>query len=215
MIVGMQIAPDLEPLLVPVDTLTRWPGNAKKHDRGAIRASIEQYGYTDPVVVQTSTRRIMAGNGRHLVVSEDIGAPQIPAVFRDLTDEEALFFVLLHNRSQELGGGYDEDALAALVRQAKDLAGDEDLARLTGWADHDLAALEQSLAGSAEDLADVIDDLGEPGEDDLWPVLEFKVPPPARAAFYRLTEDVAEDTTDLGRFLHLLRVAGWSPEEAL
>ncbi|MFJ4960237.1 ParB N-terminal domain-containing protein [Streptomyces sp. NPDC088739] len=211
----MQIAPDLVPLLVPVASLTRWPGNAKLHDRGAIQASIEQYGYTDPVVVQTSTRRIIAGNGRHLVVAEDIGHDQIPAVFRDLTDAEALFFVLLHNRSQELGGGYEEEALAALVRDAKQLAGDADLARLTGWADHDLAALEQALNGADEDLADVIEDLGAPAADELWPVLEFKVPPPARAAFYRLTEGISADGTDTGRFIHLLKTAGWSPDEAL
>ncbi|MFI7278440.1 ParB N-terminal domain-containing protein [Streptomyces sp. NPDC049879] len=209
----MRIAPGLEDLLVPVDSLTPWPGNAKLHDLGEIRQSIERYGYTDPVVVQKSSMRIMVGNGRHEAVVS-LGEPMIPAVIHDLTDAQALYFVLKHNRSQEKGGGYDDEALADLLREAKEYAGDDDLAELTGWADHDLAALEQALAGSDRNLDDVIRDMGEPGDDDLWPTLEFKVPPPARAAFFQYTADAADDT-DAGRFLHLLKVAGWSPEEAL
>lgn len=210
----MRIAPGLEPLLVPVESLTRWPGNAKKHDLDQIQQSIELYGYTDPVVVQQSTGRIMAGNGRHEVVVDRLGQDQIPAVYRDLTDAQALYFVLKHNRSQERGGGYDEEALADLVREAQELAGDEDLDTLTGWGEHDLAAMEQALNGSARDLDDVIRDAGEPDEDDLWATLEFKVPPPARAAFYRYTTDAVDDS-DRGRFVHLLQTAGWKPEEAL
>lgn len=213
MIVCMRIATGLEELLVPVDTLTRWPGNAKRHDLDEIRQSIERYGFTDPVVVQRSTMKIMAGNGRHQVV-EELGEEFIPAVLHDLTDAQALYFVLKHNRTQEKGGGYDDDALAALIREAKDQAGDDDLAELTGWADHDLAALEQAGRSAGRDLDDVIEELGEPGEDDLWPTLEFKVPPPARVAFFQYTQD-APDDTDLGRFLFLLRRVGWAPEEAL
>lgn len=210
----MRIAPGLEPLLVPVDSLARWPGNAKRHDLDQIQQSIERYGYTDPVVVQKSTMRIMSGNGRHEVVADRLAQEQIPAVVHDLTDAQALYFVLKHNRAQELGGGYDEQALADLVREAQELAGDEDLAELTGWGEHDLAAMNQALNGSARDLDDMIRDSGKPAEDDLWATLEFKVPPPARAAFYRYTADAADDS-DMGRFVHLLTTAGWKAEEAL
>lgn len=209
----MRIAPGLEPLLVPVASLERWPGNAKKHDLDEIRQSIELYGYTDPVVVQKSRMRIMVGNGRHEVV-QDMGEELIPAVIHDLTDAQALWFVLKHNRAQEKGGGYDDEALAALLREASELAGDKDLEELTGFGDHDLAALEQALDGSDRDLDDVIRDVGEPTEDELWAALEFKVPPPARSAFYRLTMDAA-DNSDAGRFVHLLKAAGWQAEEAL
>lgn len=143
MIVRMQIgriAPELEPLLVPLDSVTRWPGNAKKHDVKAIGRSIETHGYTDPMVVQASSRQIMAGNGRHEAL-EGLGWTHAPMVFVDMSDTEALRFVLLHNRSQELGGGYEEDALAALIRQAKAEAGGDDLAELTGWTDADLDLL--------------------------------------------------------------------------
>jgi hypothetical protein len=54
------------------------------------------------------------------------------------------------------------------------------------------------------DLDALADELGEPEDDDLWPVLRFKVPPNIRDDFYDLSAGCETPDDDGARFIHLM-----------
>ena len=84
---------------VPVDSLHTDPANARTHDErnvAAIRASLEQWGQAEPLVVQGSTRKVIGGNGR-LVAMKAMGWTHCDVVVLDLDD-----LVLSRNSAAEL-----------------------------------------------------------------------------------------------------------------
>jgi ParB-like chromosome segregation protein Spo0J len=129
--------------VVPLASLERYPGNAKQHDIDAIRESLRASGFVGALTVQTSTRRLLAGNGTW----EALGLEEfeeVPVVWRDCDDAEARRIVLAFNRVAERGH-FDNGALALLLQAAAD---DEGGLLGTGYIDGDLAAL---LADRGED----------------------------------------------------------------
>jgi DNA modification methylase len=113
----------LTPLAVDISTLHPYPGNAKKHDIAEIRKSLRRNGgQYKPVVVQRSTGYVLAGNGTLEAMLLE-GAATVAAVFVDADDETARRINLADNRIQELGGGYDDYALAALLQDLPTLDG--------------------------------------------------------------------------------------------
>jgi hypothetical protein len=141
---------------VALDELLLWPGNPKEHDVGAIAASIERFGFRDPIAVNHRNGEIEEGHGRlktlkafktqgrqppAFIVEED-GQWLVPIMRFDDDDLTQQGYTLAHNRTQELGGGYDHaKLLVALERQASygKLTG-------TGWDGDDIAVLRKKLA---------------------------------------------------------------------
>jgi integrase len=144
-----RIAPQLQALAVPLDSLIPHPRNPRRGDVSAIAASLARFGQRKPVVVQATTRYVVAGN--HLAAAaRTLGWTEIAANVQDMDDTEATAFMLADNRTADLGGyddallaeilaeqgsldnlwatGYDEDAVAALLRAAgvEDARGDPD-----------------------------------------------------------------------------------------
>lgn len=87
---------------VPVDHLLQHPDNPNNGDVGAISESIEVNGLYQPVLVQSSTGHIVAGNHRYLAALA-LGAQTIPAIFLEITDIEAKRIMLADNRTARLG----------------------------------------------------------------------------------------------------------------
>lgn len=120
---------------VPVDQLTRFPGNAKRGDVEAIRASIRKTGQYRAIVVRRRHVNdgglvILAGNHTFDAIKAE-GGQDIRCEIIECSDAEAKRINLADNRLTELGS-YDEEDLAALL---SGLDGDFDG---TGWADSDL-----------------------------------------------------------------------------
>ena len=127
--------------VVPLASLERYPGNAKQHDIDAIRESLRVNGFVGALTVQTSTRRLLAGNGTW----EALGLEEfeeVPVVWRDCDDAEARRIVLAFNRVAERGS-FDTGALALLLQDA---AADAGGLLGTGYIDSDLAGLLASNA---------------------------------------------------------------------
>lgn len=124
-----------ETVTVPLDELTLYPGNAKRHDIDLIRASLRRFGQYRAAVVQRSTGYVCVGNGM-VEAARLEGWTELGAVYRDIDDDEARELVLLDNRSQERGG-YDDDALAELLTATRDATGLDG----TGWEDRELDRL--------------------------------------------------------------------------
>jgi ParB-like chromosome segregation protein Spo0J len=103
----------LIPLLVPVESINRWPGNPRQGDVGAISLSLRRFGQQKSIVVQESSRNGAAGN--HLRdAALALNWTHIAATISPLDDREAEAYVIADNRTAELGS-YDEDLLGELL----------------------------------------------------------------------------------------------------
>jgi ParB-like nuclease family protein len=132
----------LEVEQVPLGDLRPYPGNARRGDVDAIAESLDRNGQFRPLVVQRATSYVLAGN-HTLRAAQKLGWPSVQVTYLDVDEEGARRIVLADNRTADLGG-YDEHALADLLRElGDDLAG-------TGFGADDvddlLASLEEADA---------------------------------------------------------------------
>ena len=163
---GPRIAPALQALVVPIASIELHPRNPRIGDVEAIAASLTRFGLRRPVLVQASTRFVVAGN--HLLrAALSLGWTEIAAIVEELDDATAIAYMLADNRTSDLGG-YDDALLAAIL--AEQSAADNLAA--TGYDPADVAALLRA-AGLDERDPDAVPDppadaevYVEPGQ--LW-----------------------------------------------
>ena len=152
-------------------SLRRHPnGPAGAADRASAlpgaRASLRRFGQQKPVVVQASTRFVVAGN--HLVrAAQALGWAEIAANVVELDDATAIAYMLADNRTSDLGG-YDDALLAAILAEQSAV----DNLAATGYDPADVAALLRA-AGLDDRDPDVVLELPTPAEvyvhpGDLW-----------------------------------------------
>lgn len=119
-----KVSEDLSSLLVPIQSISPWPGNPRQGDVGAIVTSLRRFGQLKPVVVQRSSNHIAAGN--HVwKAAKELGWTHIAANRVDLSDWEARAYLLADNRMSDLGT-YDETIMAEMLKEiaaAGDLEG--------------------------------------------------------------------------------------------
>lgn len=139
---------------VALESVTPYPGNAWIGNIAAIARSLQEHQQYKPIVVQKSTRHVLAGNHtREAALS--IGWTHLDARLVECDDAEAHQINLIDNRSQQLGG-YDDAALLAQLQAYPTLTG-------TGFEPDDLAALlakldpDNSAAGGKTEPDDVPD----------------------------------------------------------
>lgn len=147
---------------LPLADLTRWPGNPKEHADGAIAASISRFGFRDPLAIDETTGRLIAGHGRLSVLERAHAsgqpAPQFVQVREDgmwlipvtrggsFADEsEASAYLIAHNRTGELGG-WNEELLAGMLGSL-----DDSLRAVAGF-DLDAFVRETTAAAAAVTL---------------------------------------------------------------
>lgn len=96
---------DLEILYLPIDSLTPYENNARKHtdfDVDAIAKSIELYGFNDSIGIWGDKNIIVEGHGR-LLAAKKLGMDMVPCVRLDhLNDKERREYALVHNKTVEL-----------------------------------------------------------------------------------------------------------------
>ena len=109
----VNIAPDLSGLVVPITSIQPHPQNPRRGDLEAIGSSVDRFGQIRPVLVQKSTGYICAGNHLWKALMER-GWDRIARVEVDLSDDDALAYVVADNRTAELGG-YDQQALGGIL----------------------------------------------------------------------------------------------------
>jgi hypothetical protein len=157
------IEASIEVEYVALDALLRWPGNPKQHDLGAIAASMLRFGFRDPIGVNRRNSYIEEGHGRLEVLQylqqQGRTAPRfvrvdgetwlVPVLYFDDDEVTQRGYALAHNRTQELGGGYDQAALLdALEEQAR-----HGMLPGTGFDTDDIEALQRRLAAASDQSA--------------------------------------------------------------
>lgn len=126
--------------LVAPEALRPHPRNPRQGDIGAIHESIVANGFYGQVVAQRSTGFILVGNHRWKAAVA-AGATEIPVTWIDVDDDRALRILLADNRTNDLAS-YDDEALAALLKELADASGLVG----TGYDGDDLDRLLKDLA---------------------------------------------------------------------
>ena len=159
---------------MPLAELQADPRNPKGHDTSTIEASIDRFGYLEPIVVDGRTGLIVSGHGRvktltarrargeappEGVVEQEGGAWLVPVVsgWSSRSDVDAAAALVALNRTTELGGWVD-DALLGLL---DGLAEEDDGLVGVGYTGGDLDRLRDLL--DADDSED-----GEDGDGDVF-----------------------------------------------
>ena len=137
--------------------LVPYARNARKHSDAQVRmiaASIREFGFNNPVLVDASSG-IIAGHGRVLAAAQ-LGMAEVPVIpLEHMSENERRAYILADNRLAELAT-WDEDLLAAELASLQ--ASDLDVS-LTGFIGKDLdRLLDRIRTGGSMD-----------GEDDAPP----------------------------------------------
>lgn len=140
----------LTELTVPVDQLTPYEANPRVGSVDAIAESLGHHGQYRPIVVNRRDNRILAGN-HTFAAAQRLGWAEIAVTYVDVDDDQAARIVLVDNRSNDRAG-YDDQALADLLRELPDLGG-------TGWTGEDLEDILAKL--EPLDSADLLDDTAD------------------------------------------------------
>jgi hypothetical protein len=93
------------------------PNRQSKRDFELLCRSIEEDGFTQPIIVHRSSMMIVDGEHRWRA-ARDMGMPQVPVVFVDMTDEQMRISTLRHNRAR---GSEDVDLGSQVLRDLRDL----------------------------------------------------------------------------------------------
>lgn len=126
---------------VPAADLVPHERNYRQGDQGAIRASLDRWGWYAALVVQASTGRICVGNNRYKA-GLDRGDTLFPCIMRDLTDDEAEALLVTDNRTSDLALN-DEPALAELLASIAERNPDHLIG--TGWDGSDVDELLEQV----------------------------------------------------------------------
>lgn len=123
----------------PVTRLVPYERNARTHSPeqvAQIAASIREFGFTNPILVDSSDG-IIAGHGR-LAAAKDIGMTEVPVIVLDhLTAEQRRAYVIADNKLA-LNAGWNETLLQVELADLGEM--DFDL-RLIGFSEDELAQL--------------------------------------------------------------------------
>src|SRR5579884_2648728 len=160
----------------PIDKLIPYARNPRTHSDeqvARIAASIVEFGWTSPILVDTNAG-ILAGHGR-LLAARKLGLKEAPVVVLDhLSETQKRAYILADNRLAELAG-WDEELLRGELAGLRDA--DFHL-ELTGFDD---AELDRLLAEEPQEGFTDEDAVPEPLEEpvtqrgDLWILGEHRL----------------------------------------
>lgn len=143
---------------VEIRTLKPHPKNPRVADTAAIMESLTANGQFRPVLVQTSTNRIIAGH--HMVkAAKQLKWKRIGIVRLDVDDEAALRILLADNRTADLGS-YDTSILADILKEIPTATIG------TGYDDADVRAVLAAMEERDETLLATA--INKPSVDVTW-----------------------------------------------
>lgn len=129
-------------LAVPIDSITPLDGNPRRGDVEAVARSLERFGQRKPVVVNSTTGHVEAGN-HTLAAAKLLGWDEVAAVMVADDHATATGFALADNRTADLAT-YDDEALADMVRDV--MENDASLLSAASFTDDDLDDLLAELS---------------------------------------------------------------------
>jgi hypothetical protein len=174
-------------VLLPVEELTPFPGNAKRGDVPTILASLRRNGQYRAIVVRDEGNGrlvVLAGNHTVQAIAEHGpgscghkgcglcgGVPSWQPVARadvlECDDQTATAVNIADNRTSDKGT-YDYDALSELLGSLDTLEG-------TGYSSQDLEDITNLLAAPPDEPEELVEKHGAPNEDVFRPQIKITV----------------------------------------
>lgn len=123
---------------VPIGDIHPWDKNPRDNDAGVeqVAASIKTFGFVNPIIVQLSSNRIIAGHTR-FKASHHLSLKRVRVIFADFDDDKANAYAIADNKLAELSS-WDDDILPGLLADLRDK--DFDLSTL-GFGEEELSNL--------------------------------------------------------------------------
>lgn len=153
---------------VGVNELNPYENNARKHssvDVESIMASIEEFGFNDPIGVWKDNV-IIEGHGR-LMAAKALGMDKVPVIRLDeLTDEQRRAYTLAHNKTAELSS-WDFDMLEQELAEIDlDMSefGFENM--IEGDTDEPAKTSDKDLSDKVADIYQIVIDCGSEQEQE-------------------------------------------------
>ncbi len=154
---------------VNIDRLVPYVRNARTHSKHQIlqlRASLREFGFVNPVIVDKELN-VIAGHGRILAAKEE-GITEVPCVFAEhLTEAQKRAYIIADNRLA-LNAGWDAEMLSI---ELADLQGADYDISILGFDDAELNMLLGGMEDVKDDDFDVDAELQKPAitkPGDLW-----------------------------------------------
>ena len=95
----MNIAPNLKDMLVDIDSVQEYPTNSREGDVGAIVESLKAHGQFRPILINSRSNEILAGN-HTWKAAKSLGWDKIAVTYVDVDEEEAKRIVLIDNKTK-------------------------------------------------------------------------------------------------------------------
>lgn len=137
-----QFAPELKPLVRPLESVQPHPENIRKHKLEYIQRSLARFGQQTPLTVQKSTMYICKGNGTW-AAAKALGWSEIAYHVEDFDDATALQYLFADNKASDLAE-YD----AAMLRQGLHKLVDGPGLTDSLWTIDELEDLEYNIEGA-------------------------------------------------------------------
>lgn len=117
------------------------PNRQSEHDFELLQRSMEEDGFTQPIICLRASRKIVDGEHRWRA-AQSLGYTEVPVVFTDMTPEQARIATLRHNRAR---GSEDVELTAQLLRDLRELGA-------LDWAADSLMLDEVEMERLLEDI---------------------------------------------------------------
>lgn len=141
---------------VPVGTLKPYARNPRTHSKKQIKqiaASIKEFGFTNPILVDADGG-VIAGHGR-LEAAKILGFETVPTIRLDHMSEAQKRAYIIADNKLALNAGWNEELLAIELQGLLDLDIDFDIT-LTGFEIPEIDLITGVALGSDDDEADQI-----------------------------------------------------------
>lgn len=147
-----------------INKITLWDRNPRinEHVVQQIALSIQQFGFVNPIVVQRSTNKIIAGNTRYKA-AQYLKLLKVPVVFVDFDDDKAAAYAIADNKLGELAL-WDDEILSELLQELSDT--DINLESL-GFNDMEIKALLNNDLGDMDIPEDDVSEISDEATDKI------------------------------------------------
>jgi DNA modification methylase len=133
-----------------IENLIPYARNSRTHSDeqvAQIAASIREFGFTNPVLVD-GEGGIIAGHGR-VMAARRLGLGEVPCIrLGHLTEAQKKAYVIADNKLA-LNAGWDDEMLALELKELEDMGYDLDL---TGFSDEEIEALALGIGDDEADM---------------------------------------------------------------
>jgi ParB-like chromosome segregation protein Spo0J len=145
--------------LWPVERLTPYERNARTHSVeqvAQIAASIVEFGFTNPILVDSSDG-IIAGHGR-LAAAQELKLLQVPVVVLDHLSERQRRAYIIADNQLALTAGWDDELLKSELGELNELGFD---LTLLGWGENlpDFAEMPDYSVLDEEDMDEQLNEM--------------------------------------------------------